>query len=332
MKEIIEKLKLGNELCEKDVRTVVDSIEKNNFNKEEMKKFLLGMENKKITSNELFFFINELYKRANKIKLNCDCVDICGTGGDGRKTFNISTASIFVCAGAGVKIAKHGNKAVSSKSGSFDVLEELGINIENCSEKALQTLKETNIALFFAPAHHPIFANIGEVRKEIGQKTIFNIMGPLLNPCNVTKQLIGVYAPELTELIAETAKKLGKKRVLVVHGNGLDEITIDGETKISELNNGEIKTYTISPKDFGITQSKINDLIVQNKEESAKRIINILNGKKSSSRDIVVLNSGAAIYLSDKASTIKQGIRLAEESIDSGKALDSLKKLKEILR
>ena len=197
MKKIIEKIKTKQELSQEEVKKIVDLIENNNFEKEEMEAFLIEMQKKKTTSNELYFFISELQKKAKTVNLNEDCIDVCGTGGDETNTFNISTASMFVCAGAGVKIAKHGNKAVSSKSGSFDVLEELGVNIENCSVKSEQSLRESNIALFFAPMHHPIFKNIGEVRKEIGKKTIFNIMGPLLNPSNVKKQLIGVFDPNL---------------------------------------------------------------------------------------------------------------------------------------
>ena len=332
MKQIISKIKNGEELIESEVKEIVESIEKNTFNKEEMKEFLLAMNEKKITSNELYFFVNELYKKANKIDLGEDLIDVCGTGGDNTHTFNISTACMFVTAGAGVKIAKHGNKAVSSKSGSFDVLEELGININDCSNKAKETLEKTNIALLFAPMHHPVFKNIGEVRRELGQKTMFNLMGPLLNPCNVKKQLIGVYDENITELIANTMQKKGITSGLVVNGNGLDEITIDGKTKITELKNNEIKTYYITPEQFKIKSSKISELIVNSKEESAKLIISILNNEESSAKDIVVLNSGAAIYLSGKANSIEEGIVKAQESIKTGAASNILNKLREILK
>ncbi len=332
MKQIISKIKNGEELIESEVKEIVESIEKNTFNKEEMKEFLLAMNEKKITSNELYFFVNELYKKANKIDLGEDLIDVCGTGGDNTHTFNISTACMFVTAGAGVKIAKHGNKAVSSKSGSFDVLEELGININNCSNKAKESLDASNIALLFAPAHHPVFKNIGEVRREIGQKTIFNIMGPLLNPCNVKKQLIGVYDKEFTELIAQTMQKKGITHGLVVNGNGLDEITIDGETQITELKNNTIKTYNIHPKQFGIKKSSISELVVSSKEESANVIMSILNDEDTSAKDIVILNSATAIYLGGKAKSIKEGINKAKDSISSGRALNSLNKLKEVLK
>ncbi len=331
MKKIIQKIKSGNELNEAEVKKIVNSIEQNTFDKEEMKEFLILMNEKKITANELYYFVNEIYNKSNKVKLDCDCVDICGTGGDNIGTFNISTASLFVCAGAGVKIAKHGNKAVSSKSGSFDVLEELGINIDNCGERAEETLSKTNIALFFAPNHHPAFKNIAKVRKEIGRKTIFNLMGPLLNPCNVKKQLIGVYDSNLTELIASVMQKKGLDRGMVVYGNGLDEITIGGNTKISELKDGQIKNYIINSEQFGIATSKIKELVVNGVEKSAKRILSVLNNEDSPSKNIVLLNSGAAIYLSGKADSIKEGLKLAENSISSKRALTSLNKLKKIL-
>jgi anthranilate phosphoribosyltransferase len=331
MKGIINKLKKGLDLEEGDVIKIVDLIEQNTFDKEEMKTFLLMMNEKGINSDELFFFVNELYKKANKIDLGDDLIDVCGTGGDNMHTFNISTASMFVVAGAGVKIAKHGNKAVSSSSGSFDVLSELGINVNNCGALVKETLKETNIALFFAPAHHPVFKNIGDVRRELGQKTIFNIMGPLLNPCGVKRQLIGVYDETKTELIAKTMQKKGIIHGMVVNGNGLDEITIDGETKISELRNEYIKTYKIKPKTFGITKSTISDIVVSDKEESASIILSVLDNEDSPARDIVILNSGAAIYVSGKAKSMGEGVKLAKHSLSSGMARGCLNKLRKVL-
>lgn len=332
MKKLIEKLKNKNELTENEIISIVNSIEQNTFDKDEMKEFLLTMQEKTINANELFFFVNELYKKANKIDLGENLIDVCGTGGDNTGTFNISTASMFVVAGAGVKIAKHGNKAVSSKSGSFDVLDELGIDITNCSSKAKETLEKTNIALLFAPMHHPVFKNIGEVRKEIGQKTIFNIMGPLLNPCGVKKQLIGIYDENMTELIAKTMQKKGITNGMVVNGSGLDEITINGTTKVTELKNNKITNYTITPEQFGIKQADIKDLVVKDKTESAKVIMSVLEGNDSPAADIVILNSAAAIYISGKANTLEEGVTKARESIKSGAALASLNKLREILK
>jgi anthranilate phosphoribosyltransferase len=330
MKEILKKLIRKEELNEADIDAIIKGIEENTFNPIQLGGILTALEAKKVSPNELSLLIEKLIKKAELIDLGEDCIDVCGTGGDEKQTFNVSTATMFITAGAGAKVAKHGNKAVSSNSGSYDVLETLGINMTNAISKPKETLEKTGIAFLFAQKHHPLFKNVGQVRKELGVKTIFNVMGPLLNPAGAKKQLMGVFNPEITETIAKVMKMRGIKHAMVVNGEGLDEITITGKTKISELKNGKISTYYFDPKEYGFKYAKIEELQAKTKEESAGIILEILKGKKSAKRDIVVLNAAAALIIAGKAKNFKEGIKLAEKSIDSGKALEKLEELKKI--
>ncbi|MFA5125435.1 MAG: anthranilate phosphoribosyltransferase [archaeon] len=330
MKEILKKLIKKEDLDEKDIDKIVEVIEKNNYSTIQMAGILCALESKKVTANELTMLVNKLIQKATIVELEKDCIDVCGTGGDEKQTFNVSTAAMFVVAGAGAKVAKHGNKAVSSNSGSYDVLEALGVNMERVTAEPKKTIEKTNIAFLFAPNHHPLFKNIGPLRKELGIKTVFNLMGPLLNPGKVKKQLMGVFNPEITETIAEVMKKRGVERAMVVHGEGLDEITITGKTKISELKNNKISTYYFDPKEFEINYAPIEELKVKTKEESAQIILEILEGKKSKKRDIVVINAAAGLIIAGIARDFKEGIKLAEKSIDSGKALKVLEELKKL--
>jgi len=330
LKEILKKVTQGEELNENDVNEIVTSIEQNTFIPTQLAGLLCALETKKLTSSEIALLVEKFIQKAQTVDLGNDCVDVCGTGGDGKNTFNISTATMFVIAGAGIKVAKHGNKAVSSSSGSFDVLEALGVNTIDITANPKETMNKTKIAFLFAQKHHPLFKNVGALRKELGVKTVFNLMGPLLNPAKTIKQLMGVFKPELTEIIAEVMKKRGIERAMVVNGEGLDEITITGKTKITELNKGKITTYYFDPKEVGIKYAKFSELEVKTKEESAQIILEVLKGKNGAKRDIVVLNAAAALIVAGKAKDFKEGIKLAEESIDSGKALKALEGLKKI--
>ncbi|MFA6064567.1 MAG: anthranilate phosphoribosyltransferase [archaeon] len=328
LKEIIKKVIQKEELNEKDVEEIVTLIEQNTFIPTQLAGLLCALETKKITANELSLLVEKLIQKAQTVDLGKDCIDVCGTGGDGKNTFNISTATMFVIAGAGVKVAKHGNKAVSSSSGSFDALEALGINTANITINPKETMNKTGIAFLFAQKHHPLFKNVGPLRKELGVKTVFNLMGPLLNPAKTKKQLMGVFNPELTETIAEVMKKRGIERAMVVNGEGLDEITITGKTKITQLEKSKITTTYFDPKEFGFNYAKFSELEAKTKEESAQIILDILNGKKGAKRDIVVLNAAAALIVAGKAKDFKEGIKLAQESIDSGNALNTFEELK----
>lgn len=325
MRDILQKTIQHKELTEEDVSAIVNSIVSNSFMVSQMSGLLCSLQTRMPMPSEIARFVRCLMKEARTLALS-DAVDICGTGGDKKSTFNISTAVLFVLAGAGIKVAKHGNKAISSSSGSFDVLAELGIRVPDDSSDSYQ---KTGVALLFAPLYHPAFKNIGPLRKELGVQTIFNILGPLLNPGQVRRQLMGVYDPGLVRPIALAMKELGHIHGMVVHGNGLDEITVTGPSAVSELTNGAVTDYTIDPIKYGIEYSPLDYLIVSSPKESAKVILDVLNGKKSPCRDIVILNSAAGIKIAGKAATFEQGIALAKEAIDSGKALQALRRLQQ---
>ncbi len=260
-------------------------------------------------------------------------VDTCGTGGDGTNTFNISTTTAFVVAGAGLKVAKHGNRSVSSRCGSADVLEELGINLNITPADVERCLNEIGIGFLFAPLLHGAMKYAIGPRKEIGLRTIFNILGPLTNPAGANVQVLGVYEPELTGTLAHVLKKLGSKSAFVVHGvDCIDEISITGETLVNELNDGEVKEYTIHPEDFGLPCSSIDSIRGGNARDNAEIVRSVLNGEDGARRHIVLLNASAALVAAGKASDFKEGIEIAEESIDSGNALKKLNDLISLTR
>ena len=279
----------------------------------------------------LIAFADVLRRRAGHVKAPKGIVlDTCGTGGDARGTFNISTVAAIIAAGAGVVVAKHGNRAISSRSGSADVLAQLGVKIDAPHTVAERCLNEIGFCFLFAPACHGAMKYAAQPRRELGFRTIFNIIGPLVNPANAQHQLIGIYAPELTEVFAEVLRSLGSRRALVVHGSdGLDEITTTTVTQVSELHNGKIKTYTISPEEFGFPLAELTDLMIDSAEGAAARILAILAGETGPCTDIAILNAGAALYVAEKADSIGHGCELARESIASGKAM---RKLNDLIR
>lgn len=263
-----------------------------------------------------------MINKAEKVNLeSIYTLDTCGTGGDMAGTFNISTASAFISAAAGIAVVKHGNRSVSSKSGSADVLEALGANIMLQPEQVEKCVKEQGFGFFFAPNFHKAMKNVAKSRKELGFRTIFNLLGPLTNPARAKTQILGVYKESLTEPIARVLQNLGVEHALVVHGmDGLDEITITGETKVTELKNNEINTYTISPEDFSLARGSKEEVVGGYAEENADIIRRLFKGEKGIKRDILLLNSGAALYLGKKASSIEEGINYAKEIIDTGLA------------
>jgi len=269
--------------------------------------------------------------REKVIRIDChpeNLVDTCGTGGDNLGTFNISTTSAFVAAGAGCKVAKHGNRSVSSRCGSADLLEKLGINIEATPERTVSCINNAGIGFLFAPLLHPAMKYAMGPRKEIGVRTIFNILGPLTNPAGARRQVLGIFNKELTEPIANVLKNLGAEHCLVVHGeDGLDEITTTGRTFVSELHDGLVESHYIEPQEFGIKKGTIDDIKGGDVADNARITLDILHGSKGPKREIVVLNAGAAIYVGGKASSLAKGIELAKESIDSGNAMDKLQML-----
>lgn len=255
-------------------------------------------------------------------------LDTCGTGGDKKSTFNISTVAAFVIAGAGVKIAKHGNRSVTSKCGSADLMEALGVNLNVPVTKIEECINLLNLGFLFAPLFHSAMKHVAPVRKELGFRTIFNILGPLTNPAHAPAQLLGVFAEHLTETCAQVLKNLGSKHALVVHGSDyLDEITITGESKISELVNNTVTTYTLNPATLGMEPGKPNDLIGESVEHNHRITLEILDGEMGPRRNVVLLNSAAGLIAAGKASDFREGIALASQSIDSGSAKRTLSEL-----
>ncbi len=254
-------------------------------------------------------------------------VDLCGTGGDAAHTFNISTTAMFVAAAAGARVAKHGGRSVSSTSGSADVLEALGASIDLTPQQVAECLDETGIGFMFAPNHHPAMKHAGPVRKELGVRTIFNILGPLTNPAGAPNQLMGVFHPDLVGIQVRVLQRLGSRHVLVVYGmNGMDEISLSGETLIGELKDGEVREYTVHPSDFGLPVHDTRVLKVASKDESVGCIRRALANEDGPVRDIVLLNAGAALYAADVANSVADGVLRAREAVASGAAAKTLER------
>jgi len=326
--QILHKLIDKENLTDDEAAFALEEIMQGKINNAQIAAFLTGLKIKGESIEEIAAFVKIMRKNAinffPKVK---NLVDTAGTGGDGSKTFNISTCAAFVAAGAGANVAKHGNRAASSKSGSADVLEELGINSITEPTIAEKQLEGIGITFLFAPAFHHAMKFVAPVRKELGFKTVFNILGPLTNPAGAKRQLIGAYDKSLLKKLAEVLKLLGTEKTLLVSSD-IDEISICSETELYEITNGEIKNYNIIPEDFGFKRASLDAIRVEDKTKSAEVLLNVLKGRDGAARDIVLLNSGAAIYASGIANNIQQGISLAEKSIDSGKALEKLELLR----
>jgi len=288
--------------------------------------FLIGLRMKGETIEEIAAAAGVMRELASGVKVEGEhIVDIVGTGGDGSNTFNISTASSFVVAAAGGTVAKHGNRSVSSKSGSADLLEAAGVNLDLDAEQVAHCIRETGVGFMFAPKHHSAMKHAIGPRKEMGVRTIFNVLGPLTNPAGAPNQLLGVFADELVEPLAQVLNKLGSNHVLVVHSeDGMDEISIGAPTNVAELVNGEIKTYSITPEQFGLSRTDISTLAVDGAEESLRIINSVLDNQPGGARDIVMLNAGAAIYAADLVDSLEAGIQKADEVIASGAAKEKL--------
>ncbi len=282
------------------------------------------------TVDEIAGMASVMRKMALSVNYDNDLLDTCGTGGDGLGTFNISTAAAFVSAGIGIKIAKHGNRAMSSHTGSADVLESLGININLTPDQVSECIKISNFGFMFAQGFHPAMKHAGPPRKEIGIRTVFNILGPLTNPAGAQKQLIGVSDPKIGNLIAQSLKRLGSESALIVHGNdGLDEITLSDYSQLWILKNGEISIEKFYPESLGVNIQSLSKLQVNNSEESAQMIESVLDGIHGPSRDIVLLNSAAAIFISGHSDNFQEAFDKAKHSIDSGLANKTLNLVRE---
>ncbi len=316
-------------LSESEMVEAMKEIMEGNATPAQISSFLTALRMKGETVEEITGAARVMKEKVTRLNAPEGTVDTCGTGGDLSHTFNISTTAAFVVAGGGVPVAKHGNRSVSSKSGSADVLQALGVNIELPPDKVERCLKETGFGFLFAPLFHPAMKYAIGPRREIGVRTIFNVLGPVTNPSATKYQVLGVYDSGLTETIAKVLGNLGARHAFVVHGeDGLDEITITGKTQVSELKDGNVKTYHISPGSFGIRTGRLDDLLGGDAEENAKITLGILNGERGLRRDIVLLNAAAAFIVAGKGTSFIEGIDLAEISIDSGAAIKKLEDLK----
>lgn len=331
IKEAINLIIQNISLSESEMAEVMTEIMEGKATDAQIGAFLTALRIKGETIEEITAAAKVMRQKATKINAPEGVVDTCGTGGDMSGTFNISTTTAIVVSASGIPVAKHGNRSVSSQSGSADVLEELGVNIELPPEKVEKCLFETNFGFLFAPLFHPAMKYAIAPRREIGIRTIFNILGPLTNPANAKRQILGVFADKLTEPLASVLGNLGAIDAMVVHGeDGLDEITICDGTRVSRYKDGKVETFYITPEDFGFNRATINSLIGGDKKKNAEITLSILNGQKGPRRDIVVMNSAAAIIVSEMTNDLKVAKEIAEEAIDSKKALEKLKQIIEV--
>jgi anthranilate phosphoribosyltransferase len=340
--EAIRRVVDGNDLSREEAFAVMDAIMSGQATDAQIASFLTALRMKGETVEEMIGFARVMREKVSPVKTRHRVqaslsgtdremlVDTCGTGGDATGTFNVSTATAFVVAGAGVPVAKHGNRSVSSLCGSADVVEALGVRLDLPPERVGRCVDEIGIGFCYAPLLHKAMKYVMLARKEIRIRTVFNILGPLTNPAHALAQVIGVYDGRLTEVMAQVLKELGTVRAFVVHGeDGLDEISNTSESRVSELRHNEVRTYTVRPEDFGLPRARMTDLQGGSAADNAEIIRHILKGERGPKRDIVLLNAGAAIAAGGKAEDIPAGMAASQHSIDSGAALDKLNRLVE---
>jgi anthranilate phosphoribosyltransferase len=332
IREAIEKLVSRIDLSEAETIEVMNQIMTGEASPLQIAAFLTALRMKGEKVEEITGAARVMREKAHRVNVGSKTVlDTCGTGGDQKGTFNISTTTAFVLAGAGVNVAKHGNRSVSSQSGSADVLGALGVRVDAPKDRVETCIDKIGIGFLFAPLLHEAMKYAVQPRRDIGIRTIFNMLGPLTNPAMATHQLIGIYSGEMVGAIAQVLKNLGSARAMVVHGlEGLDEISLCGPTKVAELRDSAVKEYVVEPEQFGFQRCGLEELHGGNPEESARILRAILDGKKGATRDVVLLNGGAALYVSGRAASIQDGIGLAAESIDSGQARQKLAQLVEL--
>lgn len=343
IKELISKIVKGEDLTESEMETAMDEIMSGEATGAQIGSFITALRLKGETVDEITGAARIMRKKATKIFVKEGAVsidrddinieeetilDIVGTGGDGTKTFNVSTTTSFVAAGGGAKVAKHGNRAVSSMCGSADVLENLGVKLDISHYDVERCVNDVGIGFLFAPVFHGAMKYAAGPRREIGIRSIFNLLGPITNPAGASVQVLGVYEPGLTDTIANVLKKLGTKEVFVVCGEGtFDEISICSPTRVSHLKDNVINTFEITPEQFGFKRAELKDILGGDAKENADIVRNILSGEKGPKRDMVLLNSAAAFMVAGFCDSLEQGIKLSEESIDSGGAMEKLEKL-----
>lgn len=331
---LLEQLRRHEDLTSSQAAEAMGAIMDGQAPPAAMAALLMGLATKGERPAEMVGFARAMRARATPFaRTGHPVFDTCGTGGDGAKTFNVSTAAAIVLAGTGVHVAKHGNRAVSSRSGSADVFEALGLRLDATADQVARSLDEARLAFFFAPAWHPSMRHAGPTRKELGVRTAFNLLGPLTNPAGADRQLVGVSRPEHTELIAQTLGALGSERAWVVHGaGGLDEMSTLGHTKVSELHHGVVNTFYVHPSDAGLPCAAAGDLAGGSAADSAHSIEALLDGDQGPRRDVVLLNAAAALLVAGRATSLRDGVAIAAESLSSGTARRALDKAREISR
>lgn len=334
IKEAIVKIVNKEDLTYREAYDVMNEIMNGETTPTQNAAFLAALSTKSAkaeTTDEIAGCAAAMRDHATRVDTGMEVFEIVGTGGDGTKSFNISTTSALVAAAGGMKVAKHGNRAASSNSGTADCLEALGVNIQQSPQRCVELLNEVGMCFFFAQKYHTSMKYVGAIRRELGFRTVFNILGPLTNPSSPSMQLLGVYDEYLVEPLAQVLINLGVKRGMVVYGTDkLDEISLSSPTKICEIKDGWFKSYTIKPEDFGFERCTKNDLKGGTPQENAQITLDILTGQQGHKRNAVLLNAGAALYIGGKAASMQDGVKLAAELIDSGRAMQTLKKLIEV--
>ena len=329
IKEAIAKIVGGASLSMSEAEEIMTEIMQGKATSAQIGAFLIALRMKGETPSEIAGCARAMQRSAVQVKpRRRDLVDTCGTGGDSTGTFNISTIAAFVVAGAGLFVAKHGNRSVSSRCGSADLVEALGVNINLTAKQVAQCIDEVGIGFLFAPSFHPTMKYAAPARQEIGLRTIFNLLGPLSNPAGAKRQLLGVYKPELTETVAEVLKALGSEHAFVVYGaNGIDELSTSGVNKVVELHDRQIESFYLDPQELGLPRAKQSELLGGDVAENVAIARSILEGEEGPKKEVVLLNAAAALYIGGKVRDLSQGLKLAAEAVDSGQAREKLKEL-----
>jgi anthranilate phosphoribosyltransferase len=327
-KDFIAKVSDGHSLSPEEAREAFEVILSGSATPSQLGGFLMALRVRGESIAEVTGAVATMRSKMIPVKAPANAIDIVGTGGDNSGSYNISTCTALVVAGCGVPVAKHGNRSLSSKSGAAEALAELGVNIDIDATKISDCINRAGIGFMFAPLHHAAMKHVGPTRMELGTRTIFNLLGPLTNPAGVKRQMVGVFARKWVEPLAEALRELGSEKAWVVHGSdGMDEITTTGPTFVSELSNGTIRSFEISPEDVGLAVSDPKDLKGGLPSENAKALRDVLAGAQNAYRDVVLFNAAASLLVADKVQTLKDGVEMAAQSIDSGSAADTLEKL-----
>jgi anthranilate phosphoribosyltransferase len=327
-KALLAKVATGASLTREESAAAFDRMMSGEATPSQMGALLMGLRVRGETVDEITGAVTTMRAKMLGVKAPPDAVDVVGTGGDASGSFNISTCAAFIVAGAGVPVAKHGNRALSSKSGAADVLQALGVKIDLSAEQVGRCIADAGIGFMFAPSHHPAMKNVGPTRVELGTRTIFNLLGPLSNPASVKRQMIGAFSKHWIVPMAQVLANLGSECVWVVHGSdGLDEITISGPTSVAALEHGEVRTFEITPEDAGLSRAKPEALRGGDAQENAKALLDVLKGKPGPYRDVSIINAAAALIVAGKAKDLTEGVALAAKSIESGEAEGRLDRL-----